>query len=77
MASKIGRLNPSKTILLVCDMQEKLAKSITRFNEVTETSGRLIDASKLFKIPNIVTEHYAKGNLNYKKNEFDFNFGHI
>lgn len=61
MSSKLGRLNPTKTILLICDMQEKLAKSVSRFENIVETSGRIIDASKLFGIPKLVTEHYPKG----------------
>ena len=37
MSFKIGRLNPSKTLLLLCDMQEKFAKSMLHFNEVVKT----------------------------------------
>ena len=61
MASRLGRLNPSKTILLLCDMQEKFAKPITHFNEVVETSVRLTEAAKLLGIPQLITEHYPKG----------------
>lgn len=63
MASKFGRLNPSKTVLLLCDMQEKFAKHISHFNEIVETSGRLVETSKHLQIPCLITEHYPKGFL--------------
>ena len=63
MASKVGLIKPAKTILLLCDMQQKFAKSITHFNEIVETSGRLATCAKLLQIPSLITEHYPKGIL--------------
>ena len=57
----IGRLNVSKTILLLCDMQTKFANSIVHFNEIVETSGRIANVAKLLQLPCIITEHYPKG----------------
>ena len=57
---KMGRLNPSKTLLLLCDMQEKFARSILHFNEVVETSSKVAEISKMVQIPSLVTEHYPK-----------------
>ncbi|RNA09417.1 isochorismatase domain-containing 2A [Brachionus plicatilis] len=61
MASRIGRLNPSKTLLLLCDLQEKFAPNIHYFNQVVENSGRVLDIAKLLNIPYLVTEQYPKG----------------
>ena len=61
MASKIGKLNMSRTILLLCDMQEKFAKHIPSFSHVVEASGRLTEAAKLLSVPAVITEHYSKG----------------
>jgi hypothetical protein len=58
---RIGRLNPTKTILLLCDMQEKFARSIQFFNEIVETSARVHETCKLAKVPCLITEHYPKG----------------
>ena len=58
---RIGRLNPTKSILLLCDMQEKFARSIQFFNEIVETSARVHETCKLAKMPYLVTEHYPKG----------------
>ena len=74
--SKIGRINPSKTILLLCDMQTKFAKGVTHFNEIVETSGRLANTARLLQIPTIITEHYPKGlghTVDYLKSKVDQN----
>jgi hypothetical protein len=63
MASRVGLIKPAKTILLLCDMQQKFAKSITHFNEIVETSVRLVTCAKLLQIPSLITEHYPKGTL--------------
>ena len=58
---KVGRLNPARTFLLLCDLQEKFTKTIQHFDEIFEASNRLLEASKLLQIPVVVTEHYPKG----------------
>jgi nicotinamidase-related amidase len=63
-ASRLGRLNISKTVLLLCDMQEKFSKSITHFDEIVETSGRLVQVAKHLDLPYFTTEHYPKGKYN-------------
>ena len=60
MSMKIGRFNPSKTLLLLCDMQEKFANSILHFNEVVETSRKVAEISRMAQIPCLITEHYPK-----------------
>ena len=63
MALKVGKLIPSKSVLLVCDLQDKFSKVIQHFDQVVETSGRLADFSKLLHINTFVSEHYPKGYL--------------
>ena len=61
MAFKIGKLIPNKSVLLLCDMQDKFSKTIQYFDQVVETSGKLADFAKLLQINTYVTEHYPKG----------------
>ncbi|CAF0918248.1 unnamed protein product, partial [Brachionus calyciflorus] len=56
-----GRLNPSRTLLLLCDMQDKFAPHIQYFNQIVDNSGRLVDIAKHLNVPYIATEHYPKG----------------
>jgi hypothetical protein len=58
---KIGRINPLKTILLLCDMQEKFSKTILHFNEVVNTSIRVTEVAKLLQVPILITEQYPRG----------------
>jgi hypothetical protein len=61
MVYRIGKIIPSKSFLLLCDMQKKFAKSITHFNEIVETSKRMRLCAKMLQIPTLITEHYPKG----------------
>jgi hypothetical protein len=65
MIRGIGRLNPSKTVLLLCDLQEKFQPSIQYFNDIVETSSRVLDICKHLDVPYVVTEHYPKGGLGH------------
>ena len=58
---KLGHLDPSKCVLFVCDIQEKLEKSIPLFSMVVSYTEKLVKTATLFKIPIIVTEQYPKG----------------
>ena len=58
---RLGKLVSSRTALFVCDMQEKFRSSISHFNAITNVCGRLIAASKMLKVPVVVTEMYPKG----------------
>ena len=57
----VGKLNPKKSILLLCDMQEKFSKSIQYFNEIVDTSERMLNFAKILGIKFYATEHYPKG----------------
>ena len=61
MSLKLGRLNPSKTLLLLCDMQQKFSGIITHFNEVAESSSRIAQTANLLNMKTLITEHYPKG----------------
>jgi nicotinamidase-related amidase len=62
---KLGRLNPSKTLLLLCDMQEKFATTIKYFDEVVKVSERLLDVANMLQIPVVGTEQYPKGIITF------------
>ena len=56
-----SKINPSNSLLLVVDIQEKFRKVISDFDEVTSNSVKLIKSFNILKIPIIVTEQYPKG----------------
>ena len=60
-ASRIGRIIPGNTCLLLCDLQEKFRSSIQYFPQIVEVSSRLLNAFKVLELPIIVTEQYPKG----------------
>ena len=61
MALRIGKLFPNKSVLLLCDMQDKFSKIIQHFDQVVETSGKLAQFASSMKIDTYVSEHYPKG----------------
>ena len=61
MALRIGKLLPNKSVLLLCDMQDKFSKIIQHFDQVVETSGKLAQFASSMKIDTYVSEHYPKG----------------
>jgi hypothetical protein len=58
---KLGRLNPSRTLLLLCDMQEKFAKTTSHFDEIVEASSRLANTANFLEMQTLITEQYPKG----------------
>lgn len=61
MALRITPLVKEKSILLLCDLQEKFRPVIKYFPQIVETSNKLLQVSKLLDIPYVVTEQYPKG----------------
>ncbi|EPB68448.1 isochorismatase family protein [Ancylostoma ceylanicum] len=57
----VPRLNLKKTLLFVCDMQEKFSKTSKFFPEIAQTAKRVIDTAKILEMPIVATEHYPKG----------------
>jgi nicotinamidase-related amidase len=62
MAQHVKPLLREKSILLLCDMQEKFRPTIKYFSQIVETSNKLLQACKILDIPYVVTEQYPKGN---------------
>ncbi|KHJ94969.1 isochorismatase family protein [Oesophagostomum dentatum] len=60
MAFRVPRLNLKKTLLFVCDMQEKFSKTNKFFPEIAQTAKRVIDTAKILDVPIIVTEQYPQ-----------------
>lgn len=58
---KIERLSRENSILLIIDIQEKLANVMDRKEEILKNTNILINAFQLFEIPIIVTEQYPEG----------------
>lgn len=54
-------LNPEDSLLLIIDIQERLAAVMSERQTVINNCLHLIELSRLLKIPVIVTEQYPKG----------------
>ena len=55
------RINKENSILVVVDVQERLAAAMSEKNRVVANTLHLIEAARLFEIPVLVTEQYPKG----------------
>jgi nicotinamidase-related amidase len=55
------RLKASETVLVIVDVQERLARVMERREQVEAAIGVLIRAAKLHDIPIILTQQYTKG----------------
>lgn len=60
-ASRLARLRPETTALLICDVQERFRSGIHKFATVVSGAQRMIRVANELKIPFIVTEQYPKG----------------
>lgn len=58
--SRLGRLNPKHSALLVCDVQERFKTVIQQFEAVVDTSKRMVKGAELLQIPVVVSEQYPK-----------------
>eukprot|EP00884_Botryococcus_braunii_P019934 jgi/Botrbrau1/6624/Bobra.104_2s0011.1 len=56
----VGKLVAERTILFVCDIQERFRSVIHGYPAVIDTARRLIKGAAAFNIPIIVTEQYPK-----------------
>lgn len=54
-------MTPKETVLLVIDIQGKLATSVFQTDRVIKNTSKLIRACKLLDVPVIYTEQYPKG----------------
>jgi nicotinamidase-related amidase len=55
-----NKLNPTKTVLLVCDVQERFRSLIWRMETVVQTTQYMTRLATLLEIPVVVTEQYKK-----------------
>ncbi|KAL2725065.1 isochorismatase domain-containing protein 2-like [Vespula squamosa] len=53
-------LKNGKTVLFICDFQERFAKAMFEFDKILENSVKLVNSMKLLKVPMIVTEQNPK-----------------
>jgi len=56
----VGKLIPSRSALLVCDMQERFRPLIHRSETIIQTCKLMTSISKELKMPIVVTEQYPK-----------------
>ncbi|GHP02212.1 hypothetical protein PPROV_000096900 [Pycnococcus provasolii] len=59
-AMAVGKLDASRCVLFVCDVQERFAPLIHRFDAVAHTSAQLLRGCNALGIPALVTEQYPK-----------------
>ncbi|CAI9722791.1 domain-containing 2-like [Octopus vulgaris] len=59
--NRLGKLLFNRSILFLCDMQEKFRPTIQYFPQIVEVSARMLSAAKILDMPIIVTEQYPKG----------------
>ena len=55
------RLKASECVLVIVDVQERLARIMERRSQVENAIGVLIQAAKLHQIPIVLTQQYTKG----------------
>ena len=53
------RLKPSGTVLLIVDVQERLARVMERKDQVAASIGVLIRLARLMDMPALVTQQYT------------------
>ncbi|XP_016950930.1 isochorismatase domain-containing protein 1 [Drosophila biarmipes] len=58
--SALYRLVPSKTLFLLCDVQEKFKPAIPLLGALIENTAKLLAAGKVFQVPLVVTEQYPE-----------------
>jgi nicotinamidase-related amidase len=54
-------LDPSRSIVVVIDLQGKLAEAVYRSDLVLAATGRLLGLAGLFDVPVVLTEQYPRG----------------
>lgn len=59
--SKVPKLDPKRTALVVVDIQEAFRKALPDFARVADASGVLVQGADAIGIPIRITEQYTKG----------------
>lgn len=60
----LGKIKPSSTVLMVCDIQERFKSVIHEWGNMVTVSKTMMDAANKMSIPMVVTEQYPKAFLN-------------
>lgn len=58
--SRLGYLEPHRTLFLLCDIQEKFRPAMKYFEPMVKNTNKLLNAGKALKIPLIATEQYPE-----------------
>lgn len=59
--SKVINVQSASSLLLIIDLQVKLAPSISGFDSILESVLKLAKVSDILKIPALITEQYIVG----------------
>jgi len=59
-ARSVGKLSPSNSVLLVCDVQERFRPLISKMETVINTTKFMTGVAKKLHIPMVATEQYSK-----------------
>ncbi|KAH8078824.1 isochorismatase domain-containing protein [Aureococcus anophagefferens] len=60
MITKVKKLNPATTAVLVCDIQERFRDVIMGFESLVKCSGFVVKSAGELGMPVVVTEQYPK-----------------
>ncbi|XP_055906740.1 isochorismatase domain-containing protein 1 [Eupeodes corollae] len=65
MAKQLSKLDPKKTLFLLCDIQDKFRPAMSLFDNMVQNTNKLVNAGKVLEVPLIATEHYPEklGNI--------------
>ena len=69
----VGKLKPSSTVLMVCDIQERFKSVIHEWDKMVTVSKTMIDAANIMQMPVVVSEQYPKAFL-HTVNEIQSSF---
>lgn len=56
----VGKLNPEKTMLLLCDIQEKFRHRISKMQTIIQTAQYMTSVASALQIPILVTQQYTQ-----------------
>ena len=54
-------INPSKAVLFICDVQDKLLRVMQNSSQTLINVERLVKAANILSLPIVVTEQYPQG----------------
>ncbi|XP_055853374.1 isochorismatase domain-containing protein 1 [Episyrphus balteatus] len=60
MAKRLSKLDPKKTLFLLCDIQDKFRPGMALFDNMIINAKKLVNAGKVLEVPLIATEHYPE-----------------